>query len=548
MTVDTLRITRAALSPVDFLATDLVPPTQPPRPVYAGNAPTSIPGLQFWLPPYDYSRFFGDWKKFANPLPLNPFEGMATRSILELSPNAYQVVSGNPSGFSSVQYSQDSEIGPYWQYAAHTSLINGSQLRVRDSTGGSPANFDFVQNTGVFTLSAFINVKAEAGSYMTIFDTNEASEDLPGFRFLRQQDGRLLLVITGGTPETIRFAEPAPGGAMDLETWYQVAAVGRGPGNPVEFYVTPISANRVQQFSSTGTLGGSDGNYGTDVFHGLMIGTASGQFPGLNPFNGGMVNQTIYDRALSPLEIQKLFQYGKALSLANLPWLNTNVAMDVNNDGNVFPVDVLQVVNRLLLSGAGPLPTPTEGNAPPAFVDVSGNGSLEPQDALILINWLLAHPDGGGSVAVPPAAPQTASASTAVAVGALADFTNGLLAEPLNVPAKATFFATAAGSPSVESAAPAPLQAMTIDVSPAWSPTVTYAPSPSSGELPATPSSNSMALSSSADRRVGSLVANSGRPTLVPFRHDDSEWTETGSDADDVLAADRYFSELGIWE
>ena len=91
VTIDTLRITRGVLNPAQFLAISFPTPTRPDAPTYASNAPTSIPGLQFWLPSYDPTRFFGDWGEYADPLPQVPYAGMAARSAIEMSPNAYHL-------------------------------------------------------------------------------------------------------------------------------------------------------------------------------------------------------------------------------------------------------------------------------------------------------------------------------------------------------------------------------------------------------------------------------------------------------------------------
>jgi hypothetical protein len=67
-------------------------------------------------------------------------------------------------------------------------------------------------------------------------------------------------------------------------------------------------------------------------------------------------------------------------------WQNQTRNLDVNNDGQISPIDVLQIVNRLNSSGAGALPVPSPGFAPPPFYDVNGDGNITPADALVVIN------------------------------------------------------------------------------------------------------------------------------------------------------------------
>jgi hypothetical protein len=67
------------------------------------------------------------------------------------------------------------------------------------------------------------------------------------------------------------------------------------------------------------------------------------------------------------------------------PWQNKNWALDVNNDGELTPLDVLTVINALNRMGVAPLDRlPPPGSS--IFVDVNGDRILTPLDALILIN------------------------------------------------------------------------------------------------------------------------------------------------------------------
>jgi hypothetical protein len=77
-------------------------------------------------------------------------------------------------------------------------------------------------------------------------------------------------------------------------------------------------------------------------------------------------------------------------------WQNQPNNLDVNDDGRVSPIDVLQVVNRLNSSGAGPLPVPTPAFGPPPFYDVNGDGNISPADALVVINAINEGSGGEG--------------------------------------------------------------------------------------------------------------------------------------------------------
>jgi parallel beta-helix repeat protein len=87
-------------------------------------------------------------------------------------------------------------------------------------------------------------------------------------------------------------------------------------------------------------------------------------------------------------------------------WQNPNNRHDVNGSGFVSSIDVLQIVNRLLAVGSGPLPIVA---TPPPFYDVNGDGNCTPGDALAVINQLLSQQP---PPAAPAAAPLTSTVTT----------------------------------------------------------------------------------------------------------------------------------------
>ncbi len=461
-TVDTLRFTRAALLPQAFFSADLVVPTPPPPPSYLPNAPTAFGGLQLWLPPYDPTKYFSDFGSAAGPLPLAPFDGMATRTAIDASSHAFLVQTDNQ--YRQVLYAHDAVIGSYWEHRAAPGATFGSEWWIHNQSSGITENkFDFVQETGVFTLSTFLKLGASTGGYMTIFDTSEASSSLPGFSLFVQQDGRLFLTVTGGTAETVRFFDSAPAGAMAPEVWYHVAVVGNGPGNPINFYVTPASASDVAAFNSTSVLAGANGTYPTDLNHELFVGSRSNkQASGASPFNGGLVNEAIFDQALTPAQIQQLFLFGKGLTTPTPPWHNAINPVDVDANQRVQSRDALLVINRVLRNLG--LPQIGPGVAPPPYYDTTGNNSLNAQDALLVINWLLRHPPQANPVTAqvavaaeggdPPSSAILQTASDAVATGPQITVLSASIAQDIPAPASTVVSHTATPSTAAVSDAP----------------------------------------------------------------------------------------------
>ncbi|KAA5546992.1 tandem-95 repeat protein [Roseiconus nitratireducens] len=66
---------------------------------------------------------------------------------------------------------------------------------------------------------------------------------------------------------------------------------------------------------------------------------------------------------------------------------NPNLFPDVNDDGNISPIDALLVINRLARADAPSVPV-TENDMGPPFYDVNGDQRITPSDALGVINEL----------------------------------------------------------------------------------------------------------------------------------------------------------------
>jgi hypothetical protein len=78
------------------------------------------------------------------------------------------------------------------------------------------------------------------------------------------------------------------------------------------------------------------------------------------------------------------------------PWRNPMNALDVNDDGQLTPIDALQVINELNRNGSHALVPPSSGSAPPPYLDVTGDSYVTPVDALRVINELNRQTSGNG--------------------------------------------------------------------------------------------------------------------------------------------------------
>ncbi len=102
-------------------------------------------------------------------------------------------------------------------------------------------------------------------------------------------------------------------------------------------------------------------------------------------------------------------------AVATNPWKNPRNRFDIDDDGNVLPLDALIVINALNDGGSRPLAVPpVPPNVPPPYLDPSGDDSLSPLDALLIINELNGQSAGAQAVALAPA-PAAAQAQTSTA-------------------------------------------------------------------------------------------------------------------------------------
>ena len=99
-----------------------------------------------------------------------------------------------------------------------------------------------------------------------------------------------------------------------------------------------------------------------------------------------------------------IFLIGQSYTPSPLrPWHNIVRRLDIDNSGQVVPLDALLVINELnspSYSTANALPAPVDpAKPPPPYFDVTANGSIEPLDALLVINFLNGNSSGEGELA-----------------------------------------------------------------------------------------------------------------------------------------------------
>lgn len=132
------------------------------------------------------------------------------------------------------------------------------------------------------------------------------------------------------------------------------------------------------------------------------------------------------DQAVSAAEID--FD-SVVLEVSRPGWHNSAMPLDVNADGQVSPIDALQIVNSINSRGARQLDPAVDPVGPP-FVDVNADGFVSPIDALRVINDLNAQLSTTAASTSISAAPQ---AGASVRVRLVATDMQGHPVEELSV-------------------------------------------------------------------------------------------------------------------
>ena len=296
--VDTLRVTRALLSPEQFMPIDAIGPGYRKPPAPPAGAPNSIPGLQLWVGAGDYAPLFSR-PDFATPLSAANSTGAIAQSGFELSENSRQVWTRNPS-----HLAFDSRAGYYLTMNGTFTEPPGWYVR-NDDPGPGP--FDFVQNTGKFTLATTFKLDS-LNQDATLFDNINLTTQTPGFSLLIGRFGAPTLYISDSVSPA-RLIESFAAAKVSVNVWYQIVVVGNGPGNPVTLYLTPLTDDSANAYTGISPIVGADGNYPASKARVLMMGSRAATVG--STVNGGMTDMLIYDRPLTPAEVQKLLDFSR---------------------------------------------------------------------------------------------------------------------------------------------------------------------------------------------------------------------------------------------
>jgi len=123
------------------------------------------------------------------------------------------------------------------------------------------------------------------------------------------------------------------------------------------------------------------------------------------------------------------------VDLADHPWRNPERAADVNADDKVAALDALLLIGHLNMNQPHALPLPSpQADFPPAYWDVTGDGIVNAQDVLAVINCMNRHAEGEASPAGNLAAGVPLPATAATTLDAAGTTVAALAGTPALVP------------------------------------------------------------------------------------------------------------------
>ena len=162
---------------------------------------------------------------------------------------------------------------------------------------GAVSSYSFIQNTQVFTISAWIKLNSTTARQAIVANTGSPADK--GFYFMFETAGAgygsKALRFTSVKGGAIIINAQSPDNSITDTLWHHVVVQGTGSGNNITFYIDGTARTTTY---NTSFLSFSSGN-STNV---LDIGTLNSTSP-LLFFNGSIDEVRVYNRALTAQEI-----------------------------------------------------------------------------------------------------------------------------------------------------------------------------------------------------------------------------------------------------
>lgn len=269
---------------------------------------------------------------------------------------------------------------PAGDYSLRARHASDFVMRMFDDTSGAPGKFWAGTSEGDIINQASVPLDPQLWAVLAMSNSPDYAQAIDGRQPVQWAQANLR--ETDGSVQGYAYSSNAKAAAPN-RVWYEGAAYAAvvaevtGQAGAAELLQT-LDATRPADVNGEGTPAASrdglvDPLLGDVAYdHREHVGATVWAYfaeQGINPFPGG-----------------------PTLNRENHPWHNAQSAMDVNNDSQIAPLDVLVIINDLNSHGSRSLPVPISPPVlPPPYLDVSGDDPITPLDALQVINDLNVH-------------------------------------------------------------------------------------------------------------------------------------------------------------
>ena len=166
---------------------------------------------------------------------------------------------------------------------------------------GTPATHSFIENTGIFTIDAWINLTDVNSAVQQAISASTATSIEKGHFFIWENSSgehKLRLGLMKAISSVPVIESGSPNQVITTSGWHHVAAVGNGTG--ITFYVDGV------RYPGTGVMGAKPSGNSTRA---VDIGRCPYASPSCQ-FNGQIDELQIYNRDLSAAEIRAIYNTG----------------------------------------------------------------------------------------------------------------------------------------------------------------------------------------------------------------------------------------------
>ena len=274
-----------------------------------------------------------------------------------------------------------------------------------DPDSGESATIKLIEgpNSSLFTIEPTTGILRVAPGATFDFET------VKSYTLSVQATDGVNSSVNGSVAITITNSNDAPVSGGDLGTTEVLAGYSLSYVVPLSAAIDPDAGQSIT-YAITASGGGSLPSW-------LTYNTTTRTLSG-TPWNpqAGIISLSVVATDSGSPRLSTNIPLQVKVNFNQNPWKNRSNALDVSGNGTVTPSDALQIIDRL--NSTGGFAIPVNSTSRPSFLDVNGDNRVSGSDALAIINHLNARSSGEGEAS--NELPTNTSLSTQDALQAMA--------------------------------------------------------------------------------------------------------------------------------